>query len=173
MSADPSTIACRPRQARKTRLVDTQAAVPIGSERRQHGNQRGFTLIEVMIVVAIIAILAAVGLPSYEGYVRKSRRAEVQSFMSEVVARQQHFLLDRRSYGTSITAAPAANGLGMTIPTSVSNYYAVTIATDNTTSPPSFLVTGTPSGKQAVEKCGTLTIDQRGVKTASGTGTCW
>ena len=134
---------------------------------------RGFTLIEVMIVVAIVAILAAIAMPSSESYVRKSRRADAQSFMSEVVARQQHFLLDRRAYGTSITAAPAANGLGMTIPTNVSSYYAVTMVTDNTTSPPSFLVTGTPSGQQAQEKCGTLTIDQRGVKAASGTGICW
>lgn len=133
----------------------------------------GFTLIELMITVAIIAILAAVAVPSYGEYVRKSRRSEAQAFMSDVVARQQHFLLDRRAYAVSITAAPASNGLGLTIPSSVSSYYAVTIATDNTTSPPSFVVTGTPSGAQAAEKCGTLTIDQRGTKTASGTGTCW
>jgi type IV pilus assembly protein PilE len=93
--------------------------------------------------------------------------------MSEVVARQQHFLLDRRAYAVSITGLPAANGLGMTIPTSVSGFYAVTIATDNATNPPSFVVTGTPSGSQASEKCGTLTIDQRGVKLATGAGTCW
>jgi type IV pilus assembly protein PilE len=134
---------------------------------------RGFTLIELMITVAIIAILAAVAVPSYGEYIRKSRRSEAQSFMSEVVARQQHFLLDRRAYAVSITGLPAANGLGMTIPSSVSSFYAVTIATDNTTSPPSFVVTGTPSGAQTAEKCGTLTIDQRGTKTASGTGTCW
>jgi type IV pilus assembly protein PilE len=134
---------------------------------------RGFTLIELMITVAIIAVLAAVAVPSYQDYIRKSRRSEAQSFMSDVVARQQHFLLDRRAYAVSITALPASNGLGMAIPTGVSSFYAVTIATDNTTNPPSFVVTGAPSGTQTAEKCGTLTIDQRGVKTASGTGTCW
>ena len=78
--------------------------------------------------------------------------------------------------GLERTVTPLAmtcHPLAQLPPTNVSSYYAVTMATDNTTSPPSFLVTGTPSGKQAQEKCGTLTIDQRGVKTASGTGICW
>ena len=137
-----------------------------------HG-ARGFTLIEVMIVVAIIAILAAVAFPSYQDYVRRARRADAQSFMSEVVARQQHFLLDRRSYGTDITAAAASNGLAMTIPTNVSSFYTVVVAADNAARPPAFTVTATPTGAQAADKCATLTIDQRGVKTASGTGSCW
>lgn len=140
----------------------------------RHGRAaRGFTLIELMIAVAIVATLASLALPSYQEYVRKSRRADAQSFMSEVVARQQHFLVDRRAYGTSITDAPASNGLGMTIPTNISSYYTVTLTTDNSTSPPSFSVKGVPAGSQASEKCGTLTIDQRGAKTASGSGTCW
>lgn len=133
----------------------------------------GFTLIELMITVAIIAILAAVAMPSYQDYVRKSRRADAQSFMQEVVARQQHFLVDRRAYGTSITGSTSTGGLGMTLPTNVSSFYTVTMATDNAATPPSFTVTATPSGNQVYEKCGTLTIDQRGVKNASGSGTCW
>ncbi len=133
----------------------------------------GFTLIELMITVAIIAILAAIAMPSYQDYIRKGRRADAQSFMQEVVARQQHFLLDRRAYGTGITGATAVGELGMTIPTNVSGFYTVTMATNNGAAPPSFVVTAAPTGNQAYEKCGTLTIDQRGVKTASGSGTCW
>jgi type IV pilus assembly protein PilE len=139
----------------------------------QRNRRHGFTLIELMITVAIIAILAAVAMPSYQDYVRKARRADAQSFMQEVVARQQHFLVDRRAYGTGITGATSTGELGMSIPTNVSSFYTVTMATDNTTAPPSFTVTATPSGNQAYEKCGTLTIDQRGVKAASGSGTCW
>jgi type IV pilus assembly protein PilE len=133
----------------------------------------GLTLIELMVTVAIIGILAAIAVPSYQEYVRKGRRADAQAFMLDVVARQQHFLLDRRTYAVSITDAPASNGLGMVVPTNVSTHYTITIATSNTTSPPSFVVTGTPEGSQVGEKCGTLTIDQRGVKDRTGAGTCW
>jgi type IV pilus assembly protein PilE len=131
-------------------------------------------LIEVMITVAIIAILAAVAFPNYQDYVRRSRRSEAQAFMSEVVARQQHFLLDRRAYAVSITAAPTSNGLGMTIPTSVSSFYTVEFnpPVNNGTSPPSFSLIATPIGAQAAEKCGWLRITNTGVKTVEK-GTCW
>jgi type IV pilus assembly protein PilE len=133
---------------------------------------RGFTLIELMITVAIVAILAAVALPSYSQYMRKARRGDAQSFMSEVVARQQHFLLDRRAYSASITDAPASGGLGMTIPANVSTYYTVTLpAVGN--SPPTFSVQAAPIGSQTSDTCGTLTINQAGQKTATGTGSCW
>jgi type IV pilus assembly protein PilE len=133
---------------------------------------RGFTLVELMITVAIVAILTAVAFPSYSHYVRKARRGDAQSFMSEVVARQQHFLLDRRAYGTSITAATSAGGLGMTIPTNVSAHYTVTLATNNA-APPSYTVTAVPAGAQAADPCGTLSITQSGARSRTGTGTCW
>lgn len=133
---------------------------------------RGFTLIELMITVAIVAILAAVALPSYTQYVQKARRADAQSFMAEVVARQQHFLIDRRAYATDITAATSAGGLGMTIPSAVSSYYTVTVATDNN-APPSFTVSAVPVGAQATETCGTLRITNTGVRSVTGTGSCW
>jgi type IV pilus assembly protein PilE len=134
---------------------------------------RGFTLIELMITVAIVAILAAVALPSYSQYMRKARRGDAQSFMSEVAARQQHFLLDRRTYATDITASPADGGLGMTIPANVSTYYTVTLDPPTAPPPPNFMVRARPIGSQAGEPCGVLTLNQAGQKTATGTGSCW
>jgi type IV pilus assembly protein PilE len=133
----------------------------------------GFTLLELMIVVAIIGVLAMMALPSYEGYLQRARRADAQSFLMEVASRQQHFLVDRRAYGTSITAAPNVGGLGMTIPDSVSFHYDVGLAVDNRVRPPTFSVSATPKGKQAQDPCQALAIDQNGSKTKTGTGLCW
>lgn len=138
----------------------------------RHTNQ-GFTLIELMIAVVIVGILASVALPSYQEYIRKSRRADSQAFMYEVAARQQHYLVDRRAYATGITETLASGGLGMAIPATVSLYYTVTLATSNTASPPTFTVTAVPNASQAQEKCQTLTLNQQGARTASGSGTCW
>jgi type IV pilus assembly protein PilE len=134
-------------------------------------SSRGFTLIEVMIVVAILAVIAAVAYPSYRSYIIKANRSAAQSFMLEVAARQERYLLDQRAYAVNFAA------LGMTVPTNVSANY--TIATAQVAGPPpGYTVTATPTGKQLAEdtECGTLTIDHTNTKTESGSGTvasCW
>jgi type IV pilus assembly protein PilE len=67
----------------------------------------GFTLIELMITVAIVAILAAVALPSYRQYVVRSKRSAAQAQMMDIANRQQQFLLANRSYAdkTALTAS--------------------------------------------------------------------
>ena len=62
---------------------------------------RGFTLIELMIVVLIVAILAAVGYPSYREHVARGQRSQGQQYLSEIATRQEQYLLDRRGYGTA------------------------------------------------------------------------
>lgn len=133
----------------------------------------GLTLIELLIVVAIISILAMVAMPSYFSYLRRGHRADVQSFLQEVVARQQHYLVDRRSYSASITDAASSGGLGMTVPSNVSNYYTLKLTTDNSTAPPTFTLEAEPKGDQVSDPCGKLTISQAGAKSAAGTGSCW
>lgn len=134
---------------------------------------RGFSLIELMVVVVIVGVLAMIALPSYRQYVLRGHRTDVQAYMSDVATRQQNFLLDRRAYASSITDAPSANGLGLTIPASLSTWYTVTTTPDNSARPPSFVVTAVPTSLQSADSCATLTLDQSGTKTATGTGSCW
>lgn len=122
---------------------------------------RGFTLLEVMIVVVVVGILAAIALPSYEIQMRKSRRASAQSHLMDIAARQQQFMLDQREYADSVTA------LSMTTPADVSAYYTITVTPNNVATPPTFSATAAPSGSQASDPAGTLGITNAGVKTPS------
>ena len=79
----------------------------------------GFTLIELMIVIAIVGILAAVAYPAYQDHVRKSNRAAAQGFMMDVAQRQQSYMMNNRSYATSLAT------LGIVLPDDVSPFYSV------------------------------------------------
>lgn len=124
---------------------------------------KGFTLIEAMITVAIVAILSAVAYPSYVEHVRKSHRADAQSFLMQVATRQQQTLLDTRGYAATLTA------MNLTAPMSVSQNYTVAI-TVGTAAIPTFTVTATPTARQAKDKCGALGVDQTGAKSPAN---CW
>lgn len=131
------------------------------------GLQRGFTLIELMIAVAIVGILASIALPSYQDYVRKGRRADAQAFMHEVASRQQHFLVDRRMYASTLDA------LGLAAPSSVSPHYNITLTNViNNVQPMGFTLQAAPIGGQARDTCGTLTLNAQGAKGAAKGG-CW
>jgi type IV pilus assembly protein PilE len=129
--------------------------------------ERGFTLIEVMVTVAIVAILAGVALPSYRDHMRKSRRAEAQAYLMAVASRQQQFLLDTRGY------APNLATVGVPTPANVAASYDLAVTTV-AGPPPTFRVTATPKATtdQVKERCGILTIDQTGLKTAL-LSSCW
>lgn len=138
---------------------------------------RGFTLIELMIVVAVVGILAAIAYPSYQDQVRRSARSAAQQFMMDVASRQQQVLLDRRGYvGVTATAyfpnAPtdATNpGLNLAVPGTTTGRYtfAVTAPAPTVAAPlPTFSITATATGTQAVD--GALTLDSSGAKTPTG-----
>lgn len=116
----------------------------------------GFSLIELLIVVVIIGVLAAIAFPSYQSYMMKGKRSSAQAHLMDIAQRQQQYLLDARSY------APDLATLNLTTPSNVSTYYTITFTVAAGT-PPSFTITATPIGTQVTD--GTLTINSAGVKT--------
>lgn len=127
-------------------------------------NVKGFTLIELMIVVTIVAILAAVAIPQYSQYVVRGNRTAAQAYMMDVATREKQYLLDARSYTDNLTTL----GMGTT-PTDVSRNYTITINVPVATTP-SFTITATvvPGSKQAIANDGNLTLTDAGVKGPSG-----
>ena len=127
---------------------------------------RGFTLIEVMIVVAIVAILAAIAYPSYVSYIRKGKRATAQAALMDLASKEQTYLLDRRVYTDSLTT------LGYAAPTEIQSAYTFTIACSPTdcSTPTDFTGTATPIGNQAVSGENNLTISATGAKTPTTSG---
>lgn len=120
---------------------------------------RGFTLIELMVAVAVVAILAAVAVPSYQEHVRKGRRADAQAFLMRVANQQQQYILDARTYALG---AGALGLLNSPVPATVAPYYNVTVTPDAPATPPAFTVTATAIGAQV--KDGDLSVDQAGAK---------
>lgn len=120
---------------------------------------KGFTLIELMVAVAIIAILAAVAIPNYQNYIIKSNRAAAQAFMLDLDNREKQYFLDARAYTQTVTDLT-------TVPANVGKFYAITIAVF--TAPPTFTITATPIAGARQASDGNLTLDSAGVKTPAG-----
>ena len=114
----------------------------------------GFSLIEMLVVLAVAALLASVAYPSYKGQVAKGRRADAKQALVELAQRLERFYTERGTY------AGAALGAGGVYPTlSSGGQYSLTIATQTADG---FSLTAAPRGLQAGDACGTLGYNHQG-----------
>ena len=146
----------------------------------QMKRQRGINLIELMVVVAIVAILGAVAYPSYVQHIVDTKRTAARNILLQVADRQQQFFMDNKSYAANLTNLGfTANPLivgddGREVAAGdTQSVYSVTLANIGVTT---FTATAAPLNGQLGRDtaCGSLTLDQSGNRGQSGAGTdCW
>lgn len=140
--------------------------------------QKGFTLIEVMIVVVIVAILAAVAIPSYQDSVRKTRRADAKEALMRIAALQERYFFTNNRYGTlEELGLSGTTGYTAKIP-SQEGFYEIQLTSCGSTT--CFNIGATATGAQLSDtKCRTFTLNHVGQKAAKGSDNtlnsdiCW
>lgn len=136
-------------------------------------NSRGFTLIEVMIVVVVIGILSAIAYPSYQKYIQRSYRSEAEQFMAKMDTRQKQIMLEQRAYATAPNALNIAQqGFTCTAASCDNGRYSISFnpAVDNAATPPSYTICAAPGVNQLSD--GYLMLDSTGSKRRATAGTC-
>ncbi len=141
--------------------------------------QQGVTLIELMVTVAIIGIIAAVGYPSYLSFVEKSRRADAQAtLLSFASAMERHFTVNN-TYATTVSGAVPTAPEPEVFPSQApldgsEKYYNLIVQSANATS---FEIRAVPKGAQSGDGCGTLTVAHTGARDVTGgslsKNDCW
>ena len=138
---------------------------------------KGFTLLELMIVVVIIAILTTLAVYNYGRYGYRSRRSDAQDFLHQIASAEERYYSNHNVYTTTLA------DIGITSNVSPRNYYTVTAANGPTGDTSSYLLTATPQTGQPQAGdiwCSTLSLDSRGAKVPApgtavvpGNGSCW
>jgi type IV pilus assembly protein PilE len=130
---------------------------------------RGFTLLEMVIACAIIAILASIAYPSYTNSVQKSRRSEATASLLGIASQMERWSTEKSTY----TTATLGTG-GVYANQSENSYYNLSLSNLTSTT---YTIQASPAAIQASDPCGSFTYDQSGNKNVSG-GTwtnaqCW
>jgi type IV pilus assembly protein PilE len=136
--------------------------------------QAGLTLIELMVVLAIIAILTSVAVQGYRSYTLRANRVDGETVLMKIQVAEEKFFLQNNTYTTAVATAPP-NGLG--IPTTTpSGLYTLSVAAGATGAiATSYAATATATGAQTSDKsaCLTLTINDQGQRTPADSSGCW
>jgi type IV pilus assembly protein PilE len=137
-------------------------------------SSRGFTLVELMVTIMVVAILAAIAIPSYSSQIRKSRRTEARNALLDAAAREERFFATHNLYTQTATdlgyaAFPATVG---------SSYYTLNVTCNDKSCTTGFTATALPTGMQQKDTaCTAFTVNQTGLQTATGSSnastTCW
>lgn len=137
-------------------------------------NLTGFSLIELLITMAIAAIILVIAVPSYQNTVQKSRRSDATGALSEAVAMQDRIYTETNSYVANADLSRlVVNSDGVS---SREGYYTLAVNNDACAGPPfrCFSITATAVGPQANDTdCATFTINHIGQKTSAPTSNCW
>jgi type IV pilus assembly protein PilE len=144
----------------------------------------GFSLLELMVTVAVIAIAATIAVTSYSSQVQKSRRTEAKSAVLDLAGREERLFSTTNAYSNVEAFLGYAAAGTTTVMTNMpfgNNYYTLTVAVPDPgqapVTPTTYLITATPVGTQASDtQCGNFTLNQLGVQGVSGTSTvaaCW
>ncbi len=145
----------------------------VGKSGAMAKRHRGVTLIELMIVVAIVAIISAIALPSYRNHVIRTNRAQAKAALLEIRVAQEKFFLQKKRYvsTTSDLSAAAPNGLGLSTTTD-NGLYDLSIASGSNDT--NFTAVATARGSQAGDSaCLIFTIDDSGARTPLDSTGCW
>jgi type IV pilus assembly protein PilE len=138
---------------------------------RSMKKNRGFTLIELMITIAIVAIIAAIAIPSYTDYVRKGRRSQAVSELGRLQMTLERWRADNASYGC---ASPCVGNGTYPVASATLDYYDIAISGASTTG---YTLTATPKGAQSSDACANFIITYSNgtpVKsTSTGAERCW
>ena len=128
---------------------------------------RGFTLIEILIVMVVIGILAAIAVPAYTSQMRRGTRSAAQALMADIANKEQFYLQSQRMYLDCPTPCTNLTALGISaLPQEVTNFYALKIDKVDAATPPTFIITATPVSGTRQAADGWIALDSNQAKTS-------